>query len=43
MLYAIDKEDQKAFARTDIARLGAPQELADKMMEGNGKDEGDEG
>ena len=37
----LDKADQKAFARTDIARLGALQELADKLMEGNGKDEGE--
>ena len=35
---SMDKEDQRAFARQGIARLGAPQELADKMMAGNGED-----
>lgn len=35
---SLDKEDQRAFARIGIARLGAPQELADKLMAGNGED-----
>ena len=40
----VDKEDQRAFARNGVVRLGAPQELADKLMAGNGdeEDDGDE-
>lgn len=40
---AFDKADQKAFARADIAILGGPDKLADKLREGAGDDNGDDG
>ena len=35
---SLDKEDQRAFARVGMARLGAPEEWAAALAAGNGED-----